>query len=425
VDFFDAQIEDGLAAPAEEQVSETIPEGRERRLTLRAYDYWSQTAGARAMPDLADFDAEGLAEFRASSFLIGFDEDDYLQPVYRFVGEAIQSMTGPIDKGCPVRSIAQGSVLGRVADHYLEAVAHKAPVGFDAEYERDDGSEVLYRGILLPLSADDESVDLLMGVVSWKVVPAEAPSAEETHGGSDAATPTTETVDARPAEAAASAAGGEGLQALLADCRAAAEQVKTHETRSHQALYAALARSYAFYLAACESPDSYRSLLRQAGLKAQARAPLTPLVKLVFGPDTDKARITEYAAALGYVCRQAVKPEETEAFIAGFEGGVKGLVAAERAARRAERGVPAADRAAAARRKLAEVPALAVEESGVVAPGESDYVLLLARRRSERLVEPVVRLPESAARLDAALQRAARQTQDTSQTDRALVPEQT
>ena len=30
-------------------------------------------------------------------------------------------------------------------------------------------------------------------------------------------------------------------------------------------------------------------------MKAQARAPMTPIVKLVFGIDYDKARLTEFA----------------------------------------------------------------------------------------------------------------------------------
>jgi len=354
------------------------------------------------MPALRDFDAEGLIPFRDTSFLVGFEEEDYLQPVYRFVGENIQSMTGEIPKNSPVRGTAPGSVLDRIADHYLEAVAHKAPVGFDAEFERDDGSEVFYRGILLPLSEDGESVDLLMGVLSWKVEePATAEPADPPAEKSSGTTSETEQVDATPER--------EGLQARLAACRAAAKDVKLHEGRSHRALYYALAETYRLFQEAQDEPRAYRSLLRQAGVRPQRRSPFTPAVKLVFGASFDKARITEYAAVLAYLARQGVAAPQAESFIADFEGGLKGLIAAERAARRAERGKHDAEDPQAVRQQLAAAPSLHIEEEGIVAPGDGEYVLLLARRRTDRLVEPVTVVPESDKRLDTILRRVARQ----------------
>jgi len=414
-------------ALAEASVTDTPPSGEERRRTLRAYNYWSEKAGSRAMPALNELDVAGLEEFRPASFLIGFDGADYLAPVYRFVGAAIQAVVGPVEKGSAVQTTARGTVLGRVADHYLQAVANEAPIGFDAEFETVNASVVYYRGILLPLSEDGERVDLLLGVLSWKEIPAEAPDAETAPPQPEKSCETTSLADApeagRQAAGQAPAGPGEGLQALLAECQIAADQVKAYETRSHQALYTALARLYAFSLEADARPESYRALLRQAGIKTQTRAPLTPMVKLVFGRDTDKARITEYAAALSYLRRRAPDPGEAETFIAGFEGGIKGLVAAERAARRAERGEAIAEKQAAARRRLAETPGLALEDSGVVAPGDSEYVVLVARRRSERLVDPVVILPESPSRLEATLQRAARQAESAGGTDQITGPE--
>ena len=44
-------------------------------------------------------------------------------------------------------------------------------------------------------------------------------------------------------------------------------------------------------------------LIADAGLVVQERAPMTPVVKLVFGPDYDKTRLTEYAAVLSHAHR--------------------------------------------------------------------------------------------------------------------------
>ena len=92
-------------------------------------------------------------------------------------------------------------------------------------------------------------------------------------------------------------------------------------------------------------PDDYAELLDDAGVKAQARAPMTPIVKLVFGADYDKTRLTEFAAALAYAERVRDRFRRLPAVRRRLDGGLKGLVAAERKARRrrAARRQPADD----------------------------------------------------------------------------------
>src|SRR3546814_5055154 len=40
------------------------------------------------------------------------------------------------------------SLLSRLTDHYLQIIANRAPIGFEAEYESDRGVTIMYRGIL-------------------------------------------------------------------------------------------------------------------------------------------------------------------------------------------------------------------------------------------------------------------------------------
>src|SRR3546814_7340867 len=80
----------------------------------------------------------------------------------------------------------------------------------------------------------------------------------------------------------------------LALARDSAEQARTSEARSHAALYRAIGLSYDFALVTIARPDEYAELLENSGLKVQARAPMTAVVKLVFGSSYDKTRITEY-----------------------------------------------------------------------------------------------------------------------------------
>src|SRR5258705_11360117 len=81
-----------------------------------------------------------------------------------------------------------------------------------------------------------------------------------------------------------------GLADRLSAARETAEAVKSADGRSRAALYRALSVAYDFAIAAQRCPEDYAELLEESGVKAQARAPMTPIVKLVFGIDYDKAR---------------------------------------------------------------------------------------------------------------------------------------
>src|SRR6185436_460906 len=106
-----------------------------------------------------------------------------------------------------------------------------------------------------------------------------------------------------------------GLADRLWAARETADSVKAGEGRTRTALYRALSLAYDFAVAADASPVEYAELLEESGVKAQARAPMTPIVKLVFGIEYDKARLTEFAAALSFARRQHIEIGGFQKFI--------------------------------------------------------------------------------------------------------------
>ena len=158
-----------------------------------------------------------------------------------------------------------------------------------------------------------------------------------------------------------------GLADRLWAARESAEVCKQQDGRSRVALYRALAMAYDFAVATKRVPDEYAEILDDAGVKAQARAPMTPIVKLVFGIDYDKTRLTEFAAALSYAERENVDFGGFQDFVEQAEGGLKGLVAAERKARRPDK--PAEDKLelgkAALRAALAALAGPAADQPGI------------------------------------------------------------
>ena len=108
---------------------------------------------------------------------------------------------------------------------------------------------------------------------------------------------------------------------------------------------------------------------------------MTPIVKLVFGAQYDKTRLTEFAAALSWAQREGVAAGALAERIETLEGGLKAIVAAERAARRP---APKPDRWAELRAQLHAARPLARVDIEIA--GDEEFVLLVARR--EEMASP-------------------------------------
>ncbi|MBK6706878.1 MAG: hypothetical protein IPG54_05115 [Sphingomonadales bacterium] len=126
------------------------------------------------------------------------------------------------------------------------------------------------------------------------------------------------------------------LVQLLAEAQAFANEYGAMNARTRSALYATLERTYDLTFFADSQPDAWSRLIDEAGLKVQDRAPYTPIIKLVFGADYDKTRITEFAAAIAYGRRKNVAVGSFSAFIDAFDGGLKAMVALERMMRKGD-----------------------------------------------------------------------------------------
>lgn len=408
----------------------------ERRMHVRAYNYWVSLLGDKPFPSIADVDPANLADFGPHSVLLDFSTDPE-NPCIAFLGAALRAecgLTAPIER---VDEVPGRSLLSRLTDHYLQIIANRAPIGFEAEFVGQRGHPTLYRGILMPLSSDGEDIDFVYGVINWKEIAepdvadalaaevdlavAAAPAPSDTPVWADGPAAHLEDADLRPvpnedtgptlslwpAEPEADAAGRidldaeAGLADRLAIARHAAAEVVDADQRSRAALYRALGHAWDFARAAATAPEDYAELLEDAGIKVQARAPMTPIVKLVFGAGYDKTRLTEFAAALCWAEREMVPEGALAARIEAFPGGLKGIVAAERARRR---GAARPDRLDERRAKLRTRRALA--SVALDLPGDEEFVLLVARRDASgglAIVAPVAdrRLTDQAIRKSA------------------------
>ncbi len=376
----------GLASggydPAEDEIGHEAPPpaigADERRMQVRAYNHWASLLHEKDFPTIADLATGSLPDFDPYSVLLDFSGGSK-NPAIRYLGGKLADECGV--KAEAIRTlddVPSRSLLSRITDHYLQIHANKAPIGFEAEFVSQTGSTIAYRGILLPFSghADSDEIDQIYGVINWKELadqqttdallseidraldsfaPREAlPMAEWADGPADDGADVLDLITpfddgdlgsnwpspefGASAFGVADAAEEKSLADWLASARELAQAAQGSEDRTRQALYAAIGRAWDFALAAHDHQDDFHAIVADAGLTMQDRAPFTPVVKLVFGADHDKTRLTEYASAMAHAHRQGIGRGGLALFLSHAPGGLKGVVNAERRLRREDSG---------------------------------------------------------------------------------------
>ncbi len=489
--------EDGYDPVEDESIRETPPDAigqDERRMQVRAYNHWASLLDEKNFPGIEDLDPEDLSDFGPYSVLLDFTSG-IENPGVSYLGDQLARECGAEGDITQLSDVPSRSLLSRITDHYMQILANQAPIGFEAEFVNQRGQTILYRGILLPFSSDDDTIDFIYGVINWKELadqhttdelmleidqaldldvepaprvdepindwadgpagdpapayepapkpsdgyasllpqgmddvvnfaPSGVPAVDEgamplPHFGAftsaaeagfslvpDAMQPGYDDEEDEDEDYAvhfpALDAGEMELADWLASARDSAHIARTSEDRSRAALYEAISRAYDFSLAAGEAPQEFAELLETSDIAMQERAPMTPVVKLVFGADYDKTRLTEYAAALSYAHRMGLAGGELGSYLMGAEGGLKGVVAAERRFRREESGKPASSaetpRETIARklRKIAPMGFEAIEPEG------QEFGLVVIRRLPSGEIAVLGEISDDAALIERA-----------------------
>ena len=388
----------------------------ERRMQVRAYNYWASLLGDRALPSIEDLSPDELEDFGPHSILLDFSMG-LDNPSVVYLGTALRQECEIEGTITYIDDVPARSLVSRLTDHYLQIIANAAPIGFEAEFVNQRGSDILYRGILMPFSSDDETIDFVFGVINWKeLANGQMRAALEEEVGdalrsaplpgpttaiwADGPTPTpmpepaptTAQDEEEPLDLSGMEAPDE--EAPLADwlalARDGAERVRVSEARSHAALYRAIGLAYDFALVAKARPDDYNALLTDYGIKAQARSPMTAIIKLVFGGTYDKTRITEYATALDHGWATGLGVGSLADYLASYAGGLKALVRDERALRRTQ-APPRPDRRQKARTAMQAASALAPDTIATDADG---LAVVVARREADGSLALVAALPQ-------------------------------
>jgi hypothetical protein len=333
--------------------------GDERRMHVRAYNHWVSLLDGHPYPPIANLEPETITDFGPHSVLLDFSHG-MGDPKIAYLGRALREECGLEGPIATIADVPNRSLLSRLTDHYLQIIANRAPIGFEAEFVSSRGRTTLYRGILMPFASGGETIDFIFGVINWKEL-ADADLQAMLSAELDAAVRATPEVSGEAAQVWADGPSGGFASAApvmqdlvldeplpsetlpsdmaptgplgehLARARESAAQVRAAEARSRAALHRALGRAHDFAVAAEHEGDHLAAMLSAACLPGESAA-TAQIVKLVFGANSDAGRLATFTDVLRHAQRHQVPIGGLPSFLDGYDGDLTAIATAERAA---------------------------------------------------------------------------------------------
>jgi hypothetical protein len=151
------------------EITDDLPPGAERRLVQRLLAHWRSIRHEGALPRFSDVDFSDNPDIETHSFVVDL-EGVTSAPTFVGVGEELAAHLEAPLVGRPV-SAAPNDCLPGAAIAYMDEILDKgAPVSRGGELVTADGTTLLYRSILLPMSDDGETITGILGAANCRIV---------------------------------------------------------------------------------------------------------------------------------------------------------------------------------------------------------------------------------------------------------------
>ena len=151
------------------EISEEPPQGMERRLVLRLLAHWRSICDDDSFPSFTRIVPDHIPDMWPSSFVLEVMEAPE-DPIFRAVGAEIASYSETSLVGRRVSDVEKATVPEFAVAYFDEVLTKRVPISRGGEFFKADGTKVLYRSILLPMSDDGETVSGLLGAANCREV---------------------------------------------------------------------------------------------------------------------------------------------------------------------------------------------------------------------------------------------------------------
>lgn len=144
----------------------------ERRLVLRLLAYWREVCRDRQWPSPNDFYPAAIPDLWEYCFLIDLSSiATGGEPMFSYVGSYHRRMLDRDLVGTAVSQAGQDTLLAHASSSLPDVVKRAVPITFGGQFADNSGCNVLFRSILLPLSADDKTVSAILGSANCRQTP--------------------------------------------------------------------------------------------------------------------------------------------------------------------------------------------------------------------------------------------------------------
>ncbi len=157
----------GGEEPAGDQ-SPDQPQGMERRMAHRLLVRWRDAQENDGIPSLDALFHMDLKEMLPNIYVLKTPAPGE-DPEFVQVGGAFDEEGGNGLVGATTRAVDDATLLGQAMRYYKKILGKKVPITLGGEFTKADGTKILYRSIIVPLSDDGNSVNLLLGAANCKV----------------------------------------------------------------------------------------------------------------------------------------------------------------------------------------------------------------------------------------------------------------
>ena len=151
------------------EITQELPQEIERRLVLRLLAYWRFLCRDNGFSSFTDIDPTEIPDLWPHCFVLeGLGDGSEL--VFRRIGNALATCSDEDLIGRQL-SVASANTLTGIAVNYTDETLLKGvPVSRGGEFVKADGTKVLYRSILLPMSDDGETIRGLLGAANCREI---------------------------------------------------------------------------------------------------------------------------------------------------------------------------------------------------------------------------------------------------------------
>ena len=146
-----------------------MPKGLERRLVLRLLHHWRDLCGERRFPSFDDVDPGQIPDMWPSCFVLdalGHQDD----PIFRLVGDDIAKQARAGLVSLRISGIPKDTLIDHATSYLDEVMSKEVPISRGGQFVREDGVNILYRSILLPMSDDGETISGILGAATCRAV---------------------------------------------------------------------------------------------------------------------------------------------------------------------------------------------------------------------------------------------------------------